>query len=174
MGGLSKLLGKAAVDLVRIHDNIACIGFVLDADEEGIGKRQAAVCDTWRQAGKDLALQPKHGEVLEGQPGSALWVVGDQDGRGSLDDLILEAARGISLARVQLAEEFIENLAKLTGHEFAQYRAKACAGAIGQQFRAGGSLAAALQQREEWLVPDLFAQPRLAGLLEFLQRCVRR
>jgi len=166
LGGVSKLLGDDGRDLLHYNSASATTAaIIVDADDVGVATRVAEVRDLWTRADLPDATAPQLGALVPGKPSSARWVAPDCSSPGSLDQLIVEAARLMSPRRVELAQHFVAELARAETrpHDWGAYEDKAIAGAIGQRWKAGGSLASALQEREAWMTPELAAKP-LSGL----------
>lgn len=171
LGGVPKLLGDLGCELLRYNSATAtAAAIVVDADDDGADKRVGQARELWARAGLSDSTAPQLGSLVQGKPSSALWVAPDCSSSGSLDQLIVEAARLRNPRRVELATQFVTDLARVDSHSWGPYEDKARAGAIGQRWRAGGSLASALQVRDDWMTPDIAAQPPFRPLIEFLLR----
>jgi len=171
LGGVSKLLGDDGRDLLTHFTATATTAaIIVDADDVGVPACVAEVRELWRRSGLPDSTAPQLGSLVQGKPSSALWVAPDCSKPGSLDQLIVEAALLMSPRRVELAKQFVADLAGVDSHPWDSYEEKARAGAIGQRWRAGGSLASALQERGAWMTPALAAQPPFRPLIDFLLR----
>ncbi|MGE0143479.1 MAG: DUF3226 domain-containing protein [Planctomycetota bacterium] len=171
LGGVDNVLGKRGEELLRNMGNSpACVAFVIDADSIGIGQRHQAVTELWKKAGLPEASTPRLGEVVVGKPGSGLWIAPDCSSEGTLDSLIVQAAEAVNADRVRVARQFIRDLAAVDEHSWGAYELKATAGAIGQRWLAGASLATALTKREGWMTPEIATAPPFAALIDFLVR----
>lgn len=171
LGGVTKLLGDLGCDLLRYNSATAtAAAIIVDADGVGVPTRVAEARELWTRAGLPDSTAPQLGALVPGKPSSALWVAPDCSSPGSLDHLIVEAARLMNPRRVQLAQQFVTDLARVDSHGWDSFEDKARAGAIGQRWRAGGSLASALQVREAWMTPQIASQDPFRSLIDFLLR----
>jgi hypothetical protein len=104
------------------------------------------------------------------------WATRDRDcgsrpdcrSEGTLDALIGQAAEAVSADRVKVARQFVRELAAVDEHPWGAYELKSTAGAIGQRWLAGASLASALTKREGWMTAEIAREPPFTALIEFL------
>ena len=71
-----------------------------------------------------------------------------------------------------IADKFVTDLGTAADHAWEQFHEKAVLGSLGQRWKAGGSLASALQERDQWMSVALTEQEPFSGLIAFMAQLV--
>ncbi|MFO0839843.1 MAG: DUF3226 domain-containing protein [Phycisphaerae bacterium] len=174
VGGVDPLLGSEGRELAAIARGARSVGLMLDADSEGVEARQA---DARRYFGPvlDAATAAVTGTIVKASTSVSdkrqfgLWVAPNCRDAGSLDCVIRQAAQSLHPTLLPVAERFIVDLTTEANHDWGRHRDKALLGSLGQLWRAGGSLASALQERAEWMSEELVTSEPFSGIVQFMK-----
>jgi hypothetical protein len=149
------------------------VGVIVDADEAGVAQRQQEVCEHFGpvlpaavNAEPRMVVCAPEGEDDKRRFG--LWVAPDCANDGSLDDVIRKAADALHPEQTRLAERFVIDLGQEDEHPWNSVFQKAVLGALGQRWRAGASLATALQERTAWMSPEIAKCPPFCDIAKFM------
>jgi hypothetical protein len=164
-------------NLVESALTAASVGVMLDADAVGVVARRDAV-RTHYSTCIAAAAGADHGKVVSPATGQAdrrrfgLWVAPDGAADGSLDAVIRSAADAMHPELTPIADRFVTDLGKAANHQWEQFREKAVLGSLGQRWKAGSSLASALQERDQWMSLALTAREPFRGIIDFMAQLV--
>ncbi len=176
LDGIGNILGDKGKAMVDSASTAHSIGIILDADDVGVAKRTGEVKAIFSEQ-ISAANMCVAGSVVSstGQPSSpafGLWVAPNCKDNGSLDSVIRAAANDLHPALLAISDKYITDLGNSHNHTWAQYRDKAILGAFGQLFRAGGSVASALQEQSAWLNSETVKKQPYSSLIKFMETLV--
>lgn len=154
----------------------AGIGLVLDADSQKTpAQRFAKICDSLRDT-TSLPVPAAAGVVTKGSPRVGAYVMPDNHGTGTLEDLLLEcAARQFPQllphatqyvaaalgAGVVTQAQHLDDIRKPAGQN------KAVVGAMATIFRPGKAVQMSIQDND-WVRGDALTLPRIKAMQDFL------
>lgn len=176
--GIPKVLGPESLDLAKFASSAKSIGVIVDADDVGVTARRDQVRNHFG-ASIPVARSVEPGRVSRPAPNDndkrafGLWVAPNCQDHGQLDDVIRMAANTMHPGLTPIADKFVTDLGNAAHHDWANYREKAVLGSLGQLWRASGSLASALQEREKWITAPMCANGEFAGILAFMTELLR-
>ena len=176
LDGIDNILGIRGKAMVGSANTAHSVGIILDADDVGVAKRTEEVKATFSKlinaAKKCVAGSVVSSTEQPSSPAFGLWVAPNCKDNGSLDSVIRDAANDLHPALLTLSDKYITELGNSHNHSWTQYRDKATLGALGQLFRAGGSLASALQERDAWLNSATTKKQPFSSLVNFMEALV--
>ncbi|MDP2220644.1 MAG: hypothetical protein Q8K34_10660 [Hydrogenophaga sp.] len=156
----------------------AGVGLMLDADHDGSpAQRFDAVVQTIKAKYMGLPLPQQPGQVMAGRPRVGVYVLPDNQNKGTLEDLLLDSAElqfahllplarqyvDDAQAKGQLPASHLADFAKPSGHN------KAIVGAMSAVFRPGKAVQVSIQDND-WLRGPALDLPRIRAVQLFLQQ----
>lgn len=166
LGSDQQVLGASATDFLGQLKPDA-VGVFVDANEHGVGARLTSFRETYKKL-YPHACGLEAGDVIADHPRLGLWVFPNNADAGSIDRLLIEAARQTRPELFAAGEVFINTLQKIQPGDWAKQWEKALLGAIYQTVRPGASLAVALEKSDAWFAESLRGSPSFHSLLTFL------
>lgn len=177
LNGIENILGDHGTQIVEFSLKAGTVGVILDADDRGVEARRdevrkhfGPILPSAKTAEPRQVVSDDH--QVQDQRRFGLWVAPDCVNQGSLDDVIRKAADAIHPTLTPIADKFVTDLGTAADHAWEQFREKAVLGSLGQPWKAGGSLASALQERDQWMSAKLAAQEPFCDLLAFMAQLV--
>lgn len=177
LNGIDNILGDLGALIVEVSLKAGTVGVILDADDKGVAARRDKVREHFGPILPSAKIA-EPGQVIfdnsqvQDQRRFGLWVAPDCVNQGSLDDVIRKAADTIHPKLTPIADKFVTDLGTAADHAWEQYHEKAVLGSLGQRWRAGSSLASALQERDQWMSAELADQEPFSGLIAFMAQLV--
>ncbi len=174
-GGDSRLVEVVQENTLYLdYALVTGVGILLDSDKDvSATVRFKAIKDAMSQKGFQLPANP--GEIASGTPKYGAYVLPDNKGQGTLEDLLLDSAATVYPSLLASAARHVDAAlldATLTGDDTKDIRKpagnkKAIIGAMASILRPGKAVQVSIQDNR-WLRNEALAQPRVKAVQDFL------
>jgi hypothetical protein len=177
-GGESELASRAVIAVPQISGVVDSIGFILDADHKGtpaerLDRLSASIANRSKAPG--FALPSALGTIQAGPPRCGVFIMPDNAGQGTLEDLLLDCAGTHYGGLLAQAGSYVQGIdrTKLSRDDLAELDApagpkKAQVGAIGAALKPGKAIQNSIADNR-WLEGVAAQLPRIAAFRAFLR-----
>ena len=177
-GGENQLASRAVIAVPQISGVVDSIGFILDADDKGspaerLGRLSASIANRSKAPG--FALPSALGTIQSGPPRCGVFIMPDNVGHGTLEDLLLDCAGTQYGGLLAQAGSYVQGIdrTRLSKDDLAELDApsgpkKARVGAIGAVLKPGKAIQNSIADHR-WLEGMADQLPRIAAFREFLR-----
>lgn len=183
--GLSKLATRMGIDLAVLSSLPDSIGIVLDADDAGAPKERhtqllKAFAVRPEPETSSLKLPEEPGQISDGPPRCGVFIMPDNESKGTLEDLLLEAGRQNYPALCDAATDFVQsmdNVQGFTADDLAEFskpagKKKATISSMASILKPGKAIQVSIQDNR-WLYDSAMQLPRIKEANRFICELLR-
>jgi hypothetical protein len=177
--GIVKLVRAALFNLQDLPGCLAAIGIVRDADDSAPPQQLARISAELQTIGDipnvTLEVPGIAGAIADGTPRLGVYVLPDNDDRGTLDTLLLECGQAVYPGLISGAQLYVNGvyIGKLDGQDSRMIekpfgKPKAIVACAANILKPGMSIATSIDQNR-WLSEESRKLPRVAAIAKFLK-----
>ena len=180
---LERLVRDVLMNLQDFPDELVALGIIRDADKHTPAQHLDAVAEQVESLrtvpGFRIEIPPALGMVVGETPRFGYYVLPDNQGRGTLDTILLECGEAVYSDLISGAKTYVNgvDLEKLTPADVRLFKkrsgkTKAIVACVASILKPGMSIATSIDQ-SRWLNETSLELPRVAALAAFLKDLCR-